>query len=234
MCIRDSFFACVRKDLDERAPRVMAVIDPLPVTLVNLDSSFEERIEAFKFPKYPERGKEVYKLRNKIYIDRSDYRPEADSTFHRLTKTQRAILKSAGWLKLTKEIRSYEGRLQAIEAEFHKLTKSKKVKGVIQWVAERDALDAEVRLYDKLFTCEDPKALGDQWKTALNRNSVQVVQNAKVWNNFVNPKPLDSFQFERMGYFTLDRDSDLLNKRYIFNRTVTLADFKKKPDTYPK
>jgi len=221
---------CIRKDLDERAPRVMAVLDPLPVTLVNLNNSFEEQIEAYKFPKYPERGKEIYKLRKKIYIDRTDYQPEGGAMFHRLTRTQKAILKSAGWIKLVKEVRSFEGRLQEIEAEFHRLTKNKKVKGVIQWVADKYSLDAEIRLYDKLFNCEDPKTLGDQWRTALNKDSLKIIHTAKVWDNFINPKPLDCFQFERVGYFALDYDSNILNKHYVFNRTIGLADTKKKQE----
>jgi len=90
------------------------------------------------------------------------------------------------------------------------------------------SVEAEVRLYDKLFNCEDPKELGENWKSAFNMNSIKVIPKARIWNNYKNAKMLDVFQFERLGYFAIDYDSNIAENRLVFNRTVSLAESKEK------
>eukprot|EP01022_Parablepharisma_sp_SALTPOND_P026501 TRINITY_DN64282_c4_g1_i1.p1 TRINITY_DN64282_c4_g1~~TRINITY_DN64282_c4_g1_i1.p1 ORF type:complete len:972 (-),score=63.93 TRINITY_DN64282_c4_g1_i1:4540-7368(-) len=220
---------CVRKDLNEKAPRTMAVLEPLLVVLVNVEESYEEQIETSLFLKYPERGKQTCSLTKRIFIDRNDYKPEGDPNFYGLTKTQRAVLKSAGWIKLIKEVKDSKGELQYIEAEFCKIKEGEKVKaGVLHWVAEKYSLEAEVRIYDKLFLCDNPKELGVDWKKGVNKNSLKVLKNARVWDKFTKAKHLDCFQFERIGYFVIDYDSNMAQKKYVFNQTVALSESKDK------
>jgi len=218
---------CIRKDLDIIAPRTMAVIDPLQVVIVNKDDSFETKYEANIFPKDPSKGKQNYFLTKKIYIEKSDYMPEAPASFYGLTKTQPVLLKYATWIKFEKEVRNASGELEKIEVSILD-KKPENAPGVIHWVSDKYAMKAEVRLYDKLFLEEDPKVLGDKWKECINKNSLKVMPNALVWNYLAKVNHLDRFQFERKGYFAVDYDTDASKNHYVFNLIVTLMESKDK------
>ena len=159
---------CIRKDLDPIVPRTMTVIDPLLVILTNCPDEFEESYEVNLIPKDPSKGKQVYKLCKKIYIDRSDYQSEAPASFYGLTKTQMVLLKYAHWIKVEKEIKNDKGEIDHLEVTLVNETQTK-VKGVIHWISEKHSIRAEVRHYNKLFLEEDPKVLGINGKNALTR-----------------------------------------------------------------
>ncbi len=230
MMISDKLFDyCVRKDMDAIAPRTMGVIDPLLVIITNKDDSFETKLEANILPKDPSKGKQTYTLTKKLYIEKSDYQPEAPKSFYGLTQKQMVLLKYAcSWIKFEKEVRDGKGALEHIEVSLVQEKPAADVPGVIHWVSDKYAMHAEVRLYSKLFMEEDPKVLGDKWKECINKNSMTVADRAVVWKSLAQVKHLDRFQFERKGYFAVDYDTNVEKSHYVFNLIVTLAESKDK------
>ena len=223
----------LRDDLDGRAARAMAVLDPLKLKLTNWDEIFGDRqaepCAAPVHPHHPERGTRSFNLTREVWIEREDFMEEAPKGYHRLFPGNRARLKYGYVIECTGCEKDADGRITAVLATLVPDTKSGtpgadsvKVKGVITWVSVAEGLSAEVRLYDRLFTEAHPDAGGRDFLTVMNPDSVRSVQ-AFVEPGLAAAVADDKFQFERHGYFVADR-VDSVAGRPVFNRAVTLKD----------
>jgi glutaminyl-tRNA synthetase len=223
----------LRDDLDGRAARAMAVLDPLRLKLTNWDEIFGDRqaepCSAPVHPHHPERGTRSFNLTREVWIEREDFMEEAPKGYHRLFPGNRARLKYGYVIECTGCENDADGRITAVLATLVPDTKSGtpgadsvKVKGVITWVSVAEGLSAEVRLYDRLFTEAHPDAGGRDFLTVMNPDSVRSVQ-AFVEPGLAAAVADDKFQFERHGYFVADR-VDSVAGRPVFNRAVTLKD----------
>lgn len=220
----------VRNDMNEKAPRVMAVLDPVKVVLTNYPEGETEWIEAPSHPQKPEMGNRSVPLGREIWIEREDFMEDPPKKFFRLRPGGEVRLRNAFIIKCTGFSKDAEGRVTEIQCEFDPDSRSglpgaaRKVKGTIHWVSVEHGVDAEVRLYDRLFSVANP--LGDKDKDYLeflNPHSLDIVPGAVVEPAVAEARPGDFFQFERIGYFTVDRDSaDVAHP--ILNRTVSLRD----------
>jgi glutaminyl-tRNA synthetase len=220
----------IRDDLNKRANRVMAVLKPLKVVITNYVG--EEELDAVNNPENPDAGSRKIPFSNELFIEQSDFMENPPKGFHRLVPGGEVRLRYAYIIKCEEVIKNDNGDVIELRCTYDSDTKSgsgssnKKVKGVIHWVSAKHSFDAEVRLYDRLFTVENPGAEED-WLSKLNPNSLEVITNAKLEPSLRNAKPLDKFQFERMGYFCVDTKYSTADK-LVFNRTVTLKDSWKK------
>jgi glutaminyl-tRNA synthetase len=223
----------LRDDLDGRAARAMAVLDPLKLKLTNWDALFAgkaaEPCSAPVHPHHPERGTRSFNLTREVWIEREDFMEEAPKGYHRLFPGNRVRLKYGYVIECTGCEKDGDGRITAVLATIVPDTKSGtpgadsvKVKGVITWVSVAEGLAAEVRLYDRLFTEAHPDAGGRDFLTVMNPDSVKSLQ-AFVEPGLVTAAADDKFQFERHGYFVADR-VDSVEGRPVFNRAVTLKD----------
>ncbi len=235
---------CLRDTLDPTAPRAMAVLDPLKLILTNWEEAFGsashlEDCTAPVHPHLPDLGKRNFKLGKEVWIERTDYEEIPSKGFFRLFPGNKVRLKygfvieveGATYPEGTSEdaIKSGAARALSIRATVLKDTKSGtpgsdavKVKGVITWVGAQDAVTAEIRLYDRLFTTEHPDAGGKDFLEALNPHSLQTI-TAYVEPSLVQAKPDDKFQFERHGYFVADR-VEHGNGKVVFNKITGLKD----------
>jgi glutaminyl-tRNA synthetase len=211
----------IRTDLDKKAPRTMAVIDPIKVTLVNVEDDFSQEIETPLFPKNKEAGSRKITLTKHIYIDRSDFNEVDQPEFFKLTPNQEVGLKYGGIIKFVEA--KYQPNSKVLtELICEYSNESKVTKGRIHWISQKDAQRVEVRLYDYLFTVDEPMALENPFD-ALNKNSMLVKDEALVNKQILaNIKNLEHFQFERVGYFVVDSDTNASSQRYVFNLTVNL------------
>ncbi|WP_430435272.1 glutamine--tRNA ligase/YqeY domain fusion protein [Methyloversatilis sp.] len=223
----------LRDDLDGRAARAMAVLDPLKLKLTNWDALFAgkeaEPCSAPVHPHHPERGTRSFNLTREVWIEREDFMEEAPKGYHRLFPGNKARLKYGYVIECTGCEKDADGRITAVLATLVPDTKSGtpgadsvKVKGVITWVSVAEGLATEVRLYDRLFTEAHPDAGGRDFLTVMNPDSVKSVQ-AFVEPGLATAAADDKFQFERHGYFVADR-VDSVEGRPVFNRAVTLKD----------
>jgi glutaminyl-tRNA synthetase len=223
----------LRDDLDGRAARAMAVLDPLKLKLTNWDALFAgkeaEPCSAPVHPHHPERGTRSFNLTREVWIEREDFMEEAPKGYHRLFPGNKARLKYGYVIECTGCEKDADGRITAVLANLVPDTKSGtpgadsvKVKGVITWVSVAEGLATEVRLYDRLFTEAHPDAGGRDFLTVMNPDSVKSVQ-AFVEPGLTAAAADDKFQFERHGYFVADR-VDSVEGRPVFNRAVTLKD----------
>ncbi|MBC7207709.1 MAG: glutamine--tRNA ligase/YqeY domain fusion protein [Methyloversatilis sp.] len=223
----------LRDDLDGRAARAMAVLDPLKLKLTNWDALFAgkeaEPCSAPVHPHHPERGTRSFNLTREVWIEREDFMEEAPKGYHRLFPGNKARLKYGYVIECTGCEKDADGRITAVLATIVPDTKSGtpgadsvKVKGVITWVSVAEGLATEVRLYDRLFTEAHPDAGGRDFLTVMNPDSVKSVQ-AFVEPGLATSAADDKFQFERHGYFVADR-VDSVEGRPVFNRAVTLKD----------
>lgn len=223
----------LRDDLDARAARAMAVLDPLCLKLNNWRDVFGERdsetCNAPVHPHHPERGSRSFRLGPQLWIEREDFMETPPKGYHRLFPGNMARLKYGYVIRCTGCEKDDEGRITAVLADIVPDTKSGtpgadsvKVKGVITWAGAADALDAEVRLYERLFTEAQPDAGGRDFLGTLNPASVKVIR-AKLEPGLAAAHPDDRYQFERHGYFVVDR-VDSQPGRPVFNRAVTLKD----------
>ncbi|MDB5813619.1 MAG: glnS [Rhodocyclales bacterium] len=222
----------LREDLDEKAPRVMAVLDPLKLKLTNWDHCFTSRTEpchAPVHPHHPEMGQRRFDLTPELWIEREDFLEEPTKGYHRLYPGNMTRLKYGCVIQCIGCEKDADGNITAVLAEVVPNTKSGtpgadsvKVKGVITWVCSREALKAEVRLYDRLFTEAHPDAGARDFLESLNPHSKRVV-TAYLEPSIVSAHAGDSYQFERHGYFVADR-KDHTQQNFVFNRTTTLRD----------
>lgn len=224
----------LRDDLDPKAPRACAVLDPLKLKLVNFAEIFgsdahQEPCHAPVHPAHPDRGQRQFTLSNEVWIEREDFMETPPKGYHRLYPGNKARLKYGYVIECTGCEKNAQGEITAVLAKLVPDTKSGtpgadavKVKGVITWVSVATGIAAEVRLYDRLFTEAQPDAGGRDFLSVLNPNSKKVV-TAYLEPSLAAAKPDDKFQFERHGYFVADRHDHSAGKP-VFNRTTTLKD----------
>ncbi len=226
----------IRDDLNPKVPRVMCVVDPLKVTLVNYEGS--EEIEADYFPHdVPKEGSRKLPFGKEIYINREDFSENPPKGYFRLTPDQPVRLKYAYIITCKEVIKDAEGKIVEIKAEYHPDSRSGqdtsgiKVKSAIQWVEASRAKRVELRLYDRLFKSEAPEGIDD-----LNPDSLKIIKDALIEPAVIEEKPNVRFQFEREGYFYAD-PIDYSDEAPVFNKIVSLKDSwakKRKPQPKPK
>ncbi|WP_129593559.1 glutamine--tRNA ligase/YqeY domain fusion protein [Seramator thermalis] len=226
----------IREDLNKRAMRVSGVIDPVKLILTNYPEGEGEMVEAINNPEDESMGSRQVHFGRELWIERDDFMEEAPKNYFRLTPGNEVRLKNAYIVRCTGCKKDENGVVTEVYAEYDPLTRSgmpeanRKVKGTIHWVSVDHCLDAEVRLYDRLFLVENPSEEKDcDFRDLLNPESLVIKQHCKVEACLKDVKPLDSFQFQRIGYFNVDKDST--PDHLVFNRTVSLKDSWKKQQT---
>ncbi|MGI6147733.1 MAG: glutamine--tRNA ligase/YqeY domain fusion protein [Limnochordia bacterium] len=217
---------CLREDLNQRAERTMAVLRPLKVVITNYPEGQVEYLEAVNNPQDPSAGTRQIPFAREIYIEQDDFAEDPPKGFFRLAPGREVRLRFAYFITCTDVIKDEAGNIIEVHCTYDPETKGgtapdgRKVKGTIHWVSVEHSLPAEVRLYDHLFTKEDPNE-GDLSEN-VNPNSLEVLTDARVEPRMQAAKPLERFQFERVGYFCVDPDTTA--GRLVFNRTVPLRD----------
>ena len=224
---------CLREDLNETAQRAMAVIRPVKLVIENYPEDLTEEFEVENNPNRPEDGNRVITFSKECFIEADDFMEEPIKGYQRLYPGNEVRLKSAYVVKCTGCKKDDEGNVVEVYATYDPETKGgntpdgRKVRGTIHWVDASNCENAEVRLYSNLFTVADPDTGDKNFLDYLNPESLEVVENAKLEKSLGNAKLGDSFQFMRLGYFCVDKDST--SEKLIFNRSVSLKDgFKKK------
>lgn len=223
----------VREDLNKHALRASAVIDPVKLIITNYPENQAEDMDFVNNPEDESAGSHKITFRRELYIEREDFMEDAPKKFFRMTPGQEVRLKSAYIVKCTGCKKDADGNVVEVYAEYDPETLSgrpesnRKVKGTIHWVSCADSVEAEVRLYDRLFTDEDPASVKDRsLAEMINPESLVVVKHARVEPFLAQGKVGDHYQFQRIGYFTVDADST--EGHLVFNRTVGLKDSWKK------
>ncbi len=208
---------CIREDLNLKASRVMAVLNPLKIVITNYPEGQVEELEAEINPEDPGKGTRILPFSRVIYIEQEDFREDAPKKYFRLAPDKEVRLKHAYIIKCEKVIKDEKGEILEVWCTYDPTTKSgedtsgKKVKGTLHWVSAEHALEAEVRLYDYLLLDEK-----------INPNSLEILSSCLVEPSLKNAKPGDRYQFLRQGYFCGDKD--LTSERLVFNRIVSLRD----------
>ncbi len=228
-----SLEACIRDDLNENAPRAMAVLDPIKVVIENYDETEVEILSLANHPNNPEMGTREVPFTREVFIERDDFREEANKKYKRLVLGKEVRLRGAYVIKAERIEKDAQGNVTTIYCTYDAETLGKnpadgrKVKGVIHWVSASQGLPAEIRLYDRLFTVENPAA-ADDFAATLNPESLVVI-NGVVEPSLANATADSGYQFERTGYFCADvKDSKA--DALVFNRTVGLRDTWAKKD----
>ena len=220
----------IREDLNKNANRVCAVINPVKVVITNYPEDKVEMLAMDNNPEQENAGTHEMPFCREIYIERDDFMEEPPKKFFRLTPGKEVRLKGGYIIMCNDVVKDAEGNITEIHCTYDPDTLSgtpgsmRKVKGTLHWVSARHAVDAEVRLYDRLFAVENPSAESEKdFRELLNPDSLKVVTNAKVEPYLAQiAKPEDKFQFQRIGYFCVDLDST--PEHLVFNRTITLKD----------
>ena len=224
---------CIREDLNKRALRRLAVLRPLKVVITNLDPHHYEELDAVSNPEDPSAGTRKLPFTSELWIEQDDFMETPPPKFFRLIPGGEVRLKYAYIIKCDEVVKDAAGKVTELRctadlsSKMGGPTSSRKVKGTIHWVSVPHAIDAEVRLYDRLFTVSEPDATGD-FKSVINPHSLEVI-TAKCEPSLVDAKPDLRYQFERLGYFTIDSDSDIESpvpseRKLVLNRTITLKD----------
>ncbi|MBQ4799735.1 glutamine--tRNA ligase [Pseudoalteromonas sp. MMG006] len=217
--------ACIREDLNENAPRAMAVLDPVKVVIENYDADTVETLSVANHPNKEEMGRRDVPFTREIYIEREDFKEQANNKFKRLVLDKEVRLRGAYVIKAERVEKDDNGEITTIYCTYDNETLGKnpsdgrKVKGVIHWVSAPESITAEVRLYDRLFNVPNPAA-ADEFETTLNPESLVVLPNAKLEPSLAKSQAEQGFQFERTGYFSRDSKSE----NVVFNQTVGLRD----------
>ena len=223
---------CVREDLNKRAPRVMAVLQPLKIVIENYPEEQTEELAAVNNPENPEAGTRNVSFSRELFIEQNDFMEDPPRKFFRLAPGREIRLRYAFFITCTQVIKDENGHVIEIRCTYDPETKGgsapdgRKVKGTIHWVSAKHCLDAEVRLYDRLFSVPNPGRDGD-FKKDINTDSLQVLTHCKVEPSLKDAVPSVTVQFERKGYFCVDF-VDSSPEHLIFNRTVPLRDSWKK------
>ncbi|MGH9522143.1 MAG: glutamine--tRNA ligase/YqeY domain fusion protein [Terriglobales bacterium] len=220
----------VREYLNKGAPRVMAVLRPLKVVIDNYPEGQVEEMDAVNNPEDPNAGTRKVPFSKVLYIEDDDFRETPPPKYFRLSPGREVRLRYGYFVTCTSVVKNEKGDVVEVHCTYDPATKggnapdNRKVKATIHWVSAQHAVDAEVRLYETLFSKEDPGHVeeGKDFTANLNPHSLEVVRNAKLEPSLANVKALDRFQFERLGYFCADRDST--PGKPVFNRTVALKD----------
>ncbi|EJP4177974.1 glutamine--tRNA ligase [Vibrio vulnificus] len=222
-----SLESCIRDDLNENAPRVMAVLDPVKLVIENFPAGELENLTVANHPNKPEMGEREVPFSREIWIEREDFREEANKKYKRLVLGSEVRLRGAYVIKAERVEKDDEGNITTIFCTYDSETlgvnpaDGRKVRGVIHWVSADKGVPAEIRLYDRLFTVPNPAA-ADDFASTINPDSLTVM------NGFVEPSLVEAeaekgYQFERMGYFCAD-SKDSSKEHLVFNRTVGLRD----------
>ncbi|MEW6335465.1 MAG: glutamine--tRNA ligase/YqeY domain fusion protein [Thermodesulfobacteriota bacterium] len=221
---------CVREDLDDRAPRVMAVLRPLRVVIDNYPEDLIEELDCPCHPKHPEMGSRKVPFSRVLYIEREDFMENPPKKFFRLSPGREVRLRYGYFITCTGvEKDGHTGEVTGVHCSYDPETRSgfapdgRKVDATIHWVSAAHSLPAEVRLYDRLFRVADPLGNGDDFMQVLNPKSLEVLRGCRLEPSLAEASPEIRYQFERLGYFCVDTDSSPGNGR-VFNRTVTLRD----------
>ncbi len=220
---------CVREDLNKKALRSMAVLDPIKLVLDNYPEGQFEELDAVNNPEDPETGKRKISFGRELWIDRDDFMEEPSKKFFRLSPGNEVRLKYAYIIKCNRVEKDKNGNIVSIHCDYVENTRSgqsdssRKVKGTIHWVSVAHARKAEIRLFDKLFLSYNPEEVeeGKTFLENLNPDSMKVIEGY-IEPELPNESPLSTYQFERIGYFCIDKDST--SEKLVFNRTVTLKD----------
>ncbi|MCI5561236.1 MAG: glutamine--tRNA ligase/YqeY domain fusion protein [Phocaeicola sp.] len=232
--------SAVREDLNTRATRVSAVLDPIKLTITNYPEGQVEELETINNPEDPTAGTHKIEFSRNLWIEREDFMEDAPKKYFRMTPGQEVRLKSAYIVKCTGCRKDEAGNVVEVFAEYDPNTRSgmpdanRKVKGTLHWLSQDHCLQAEVRLYDRLWTMENPRdtlaelskekgytAL-EAMKEMMNPNSLKVLKTCYVEKFLADARPYDYLQFQRIGYFNVDKDST--PEHLIFNKTVSLKD----------
>jgi len=219
----------VREDLNIRTPRVFAVLNPLKVIITNYPEGKTENVELVNNPEDESMGIREVPFSREVYIEQDDFKENPPHKFFRLAPGTEVRLKGAYIVKCTGFSKDEIGNIIEIYCTYDPATRSgghmseKKVKGTLHWVSAEHAVNAEVRLYDRLFNHEDPAGQKDEdYRNFLNPDSLKVLEGCKIEPSLAGARPLDKFQFQRLGYFCVDYDSS--SDHLVFNRTVSLKD----------
>jgi len=218
----------LRDDLDKTSPRAMCVLNPLKVVIENYP---EDKIDVLTLPKHPKdesMGNREIPFRREVWIDRADFEEVPPPGFKRLVTGGEVRLRGSYVIKCEEVIKDDNGEIMELRATYDAATlgarpEGRKVKGVIHWVSVQDALDVEVRLYDRLFNCENPDAAEGDYRDYINPDSLVLKTGCKAEPTMSDAAPEERFQFEREGYFCVDRKNSTSDKP-VFNLTVTLRD----------
>lgn len=218
----------IREDLNKRATRVCAVIDPVKVVITNYPDDQVEQMEMENNPEDPTSGTHTMPFSREIYIERDDFMENPPKKFFRMTPDKEVRLKGAYIVKCTGCKKDADGRIEEIYCEYDPESKSgmpgsmRKVKGTLHWVSADHCHKAQVRVYDRLFEVENPSADERDFRELLNPESLKTIDNCYVENYAAERKPGEYLQFQRIGYFMADLDSTADN--LVFNKTVGLKD----------
>ncbi|MDK2978229.1 MAG: glutaminyl-tRNA synthetase [Bacteroidales bacterium] len=222
----------LRDDLNKKASRVMAVLNPLKIVLTNYPEDKEESLTIDNNPEDESMGTREMPFSREIYIEQDDFMEEAPKKFFRLAPGKEVRLKAAYIIKCEEVIKDAEGNITELRCTYDPDSKSgsgteaskRKVKGTLHWVSTKHALSAEVRLYDRLFNDPDPSGHKDKdFKEFINPESLKILTNCKVEPGLKDAKPESKYQFQRLGYFCVDK-KDSQPSKLVFNRTVPLKD----------
>jgi glutaminyl-tRNA synthetase len=223
---------CVRENLNKTAPRVMAVLHPLKVIIDNYPADGEDELEAVNNPEDPRAGTRKVPFSRELYIERDDFMEDPPKKFFRLAPGQEVRLRYAYLITCVDVVKDPgTGEVTELHCTYDPATRGgdapdgRKVKGTLHWVSARHAVDAQVRLYDHLFTKENPNEVeeGKDFTACLNPGSLEVLNGCKLEPSLANAAPASRCQFERLGYFCVD-SKDSSPESLVFNRTVTLRD----------
>jgi glutaminyl-tRNA synthetase len=220
----------VREDLNKRAPRVMAVLRPLKVVIDNYPEGQSEEVEAVNNPEDESAGKRKVPFSKVLYIEQDDFREDPPKQYYRLSPGREVRLRYGYFITANSVVKNEKGEVIEVHCTYDPATRGgnapdgRKVKSTIHWVSASHAVDAEVRVYDKLFTKEDPNQVeaGQEFTANLNPQSLEVISDAKVEPSLAGAPTESRYQFERLGYFCVDPDSK--PGKLVFNRTMALKD----------
>ena len=222
---------CIREDLNETAPRRMAVLHPLKVVIENYPEEKVEQLEAPNHPQKEEMGKRTIHFSKEVYIDRNDFKEEANNKYKRLKTGGEVRLRNAYIIRCDEVIKDSKGEIIELRCSYdantlNKAPEGRKVKGVIHWVSAAHGVEAEVRLYDRLFDHANPEAApkeNKEFTDFINPQSLETLSKCYLEANLQTVDAGERFQFEREGYFCRDSENSA-NGKPVFNRTVTLRD----------
>ena len=221
---------CLRVDLNKSSPRVMGVLRPLKVIIENYPQDQVEELEAVNNPEDAGAGTRKVPFSRELYIEQEDFMEEPPKKFYRLAPGREVRLRYAYFITCTNVVKDAGGQIVELHCTYDPATRGgdapdgRKVKSTLHWVSASHALEAEARLYDNLFSKEDPDdaAEGEDFKSNVNPNSLEIVSSCRVEPSLSEVKPGSRYQFERLGYFCVDPDSS--EDKLVFNRTVSLRD----------
>ena len=220
---------CLREDLNDHALRGSAVLDPIKLIITNYPENQTEQVEVQNFPYKPEFGKHQMQFSNEVWIERNDYALDPPKKYHRLYKGNEVRLRGAYIVKCTGHIEDDSGNIIAVTAEYDteskggKAADNRRIRGTIHWVDTKSAVDAEVRIYENLFTVANPDDSDLDYHELINPNSLTIIKDAKLEPWLLENQDSQVFQFMRQGYFVED-EKDSSKEYPVFNRAVSLRE----------